>query len=65
MILELNIWGNSANFILKYYRIDDLIFIEGYLAGESSFICIQNKKELLLKIVKLTVRKMYPIVLIE
>jgi single-stranded DNA-binding protein len=60
-IVNLTFWGNLANDINKYYKINDYILIEGYLS-------IRNKKNKNLssqnfKKVEITVLKLYPFLL--
>jgi single-stranded DNA-binding protein len=53
-IVNLVVWGNLANEVVNYYKINDYILIEGYLA--------LNKKQVLPR-VEITVLKVYPFLL--
>ena len=59
--LELYFWGDLAHFVQRYYKINDLIFIEGYLSGFVSFNTSKKDKKLLFKIPILTITKLYMI----
>jgi single-stranded DNA-binding protein len=60
-IVELVFWGNLANSVLNYYKVNDYILIEGYISfreNESS-----DKKNKPFKKVTITVLKVYPFLL--
>lgn len=62
-VVSLTIWGNLVNDVLKYYRVDDYILIEGYLAikpnGNRNSKFHQKKK------IEITVLKVYPFFLMN
>ena len=62
-ILELTVWGDVVDFIEKYYKLNDIVLIEAYLAGSSQFIYNQEEKIYKVEIPQLTVVKIYPIFL--
>jgi hypothetical protein len=53
-VIHLVFWGNLANDVANYYKINDYIIIEGYLALPEQFN---------LKRVEITVSKVYPFLL--
>lgn len=53
-VLNLQIWGNLAQDFLKFYKINDYIIVEGFLASQ------KNKRNTCTQI---SVRKVYPYVL--
>ena len=53
-ILNLLVWGNLAKDVLKYYKINDYIIVEGFLSLR------KNSKS---DYAQLSVRKVYPFVL--
>jgi len=55
-IITLSFWGNLANDVANYYKINDYILIEGYLS-------IRNKRLKNSKKVEITVFKIYPFLL--
>lgn len=57
-IVSLKIWGNLANDVINYYKMNDYILIEGYLAiqtNKNRDITFQPKQE-----IEITVLKIYP-----
>ena len=58
-IFELYIWGNLVNVILDYYKIDDLILIKGYLSGTVSVVSNETEELKNIRILRLTVIKIY------
>jgi single-stranded DNA-binding protein len=60
-IVTLNFWGNLANDVANYYKINDYIIIEGYLSVRTKPVnnsIIQNSKK-----VEIAVFKVYPFLL--
>jgi hypothetical protein len=57
-ILTVFAWGKFAEDIVRYYRINDYVLIEGYLSNRQSSL-LQNRKELL----QVTLFKIFPIFL--
>nr|QYB19094.1 hypothetical chloroplast RF41 [Climaconeis cf. scalaris] len=55
-IVNLILWGSLSWNLLNYYKVNDYIIIEGYLSIKSHSLCN-------LKIVKITVLKVYPYLL--
>jgi hypothetical protein len=60
-IVHLKFWGNLARDVVAYYKINDYILIEGYIA-------LQNKQKVATNIqtltkVEITVLKIYPFLL--
>jgi hypothetical protein len=60
-VVHLKFWGNLANDVLNYYKVNDYILIEGYLS-------LKDKKTLnsplqKIKKVEITVFKIYPFLL--
>ena len=58
-VVELVCWGNLANSVLNYYKVNDYILIEGYV----SFRNTNNSLNKPLKKVTITVLKVYPFLL--
>jgi len=60
-IVNLTFWGNLANDVVNYYKINDYILIEGYLSVQNK----QFKESTInnLKKVEITVLKVYPFLL--
>ena len=58
-ILTLLVSGNLAQDIVKYYRINDYVLIEGYLSIRKSFYQKQSPKEVL----QVNVFKIFPLFL--
>ena len=59
-IISLVVWGNLVQDIIKYYKVNDYILIEGYLSirnGKKQNISFKRKK------IQITVLKIYPLVL--
>ena len=57
-IIKLVFWGNLARDVINYYKINDYILIEGYLALTSDF---DTEKAIKLeKRIEITVLKVYP-----
>lgn len=52
------IWGDLGNDVLKYYRINDYIIIEGYISLTNSFQ--ENNFSSLNSQITISVRKIYP-----
>lgn len=59
--VRLIIWGNLAREVLKYYKINDYILIEGYASVQDTIISPRNRKSL--KKVTITALRIYPFVL--
>ena len=57
-IVEAIVWGDLAYDLIKYYRINDYVLIEGYLLTNPS----TNTKDLTLnkKVVQLNIFQIYP-----
>ena len=53
-VFNLLVWGNLAEDVIKYYKINDYIIVEG-------FISLQNLTKSTL--VQISVRKIYPLIL--
>jgi len=53
-ILTVFAWGRFAQEIVRYYRINDYVLIEGYLSNRQS--SLENRKEL----VQVTLFKIFP-----
>jgi len=53
-ILTVFAWGKFAEDIVRYYRINDYVLIEGYLSNRQS--SLENRKELL----QVTLFKIFP-----
>ena len=60
-IVKLVIWGNLAQAVINYYKINDYILIEGYASLRENKILNENTKPL--KKVTITVLKVYPFLL--
>ncbi len=60
-IIKLVFWGNLARDVINYYKINDYILIEGYLALKNSANSETNKKPT--KNIEITVLKVYPFLL--
>jgi single-stranded DNA-binding protein len=60
-ILKLVFWGNLARDVTNYYKINDYILIEGYLALSSKLNSDITTKPL--KNIEITVLKVYPFLL--
>jgi single-stranded DNA-binding protein len=60
-IVELVLWGNLANSVLNYYKVNDYILIEGYISFRENASSNKNNKPL--KKVTITVLKVYPFLL--
>ena len=56
-IIHLIFWGNLAQYVTNYYKINDYIIIEGYLSLNKT---IETKSKQKLKKVEVTVFKVYP-----
>jgi Single-strand binding protein family len=60
-IIYLTFWGNLANDVAKFYKINDYILVEGYISlrdkNNSTKIISKSKK------VDISVLKIYPVVL--
>ena len=57
--VDIFVWGNLANDIIKYYSVNDFILVEGYLSLNKLTQLKSNRK--ILKRAKLTVFKAYPV----
>ena len=60
-ILTLTIWGNLANDVKNYYKINDYLIIEGYISlseHSSKILTLQSKKKM-----NITVLRVYPFLL--
>jgi single-stranded DNA-binding protein len=60
-IVTLSVWGNLANDVANYYKINDYIIIEGYLSIRTKPVnnsIVQSSKK-----VEITVFKVYPFLL--
>ena len=60
-IIKLVFWGNLAQDVINYYKINDYILIEGYLGLTSQFDSEKTIKPL--KSTEITVLKVYPFLL--
>ena len=60
-VVDIVVWGNLANDIIKYYSINDYILVEGYLSLHKLPQPKSNRK--VLKRAKLTLLKAYPVFL--
>ena len=60
-IIKLVFWGNLARDVINYYKINDYILIEGYLALTSQSDSELTKKPS--KNIEVTVLKVYPFLL--
>lgn len=60
-IVNLTFWGNLANDVANYYKINDYILIEGYLSVQNKQF--NNLTTESLKKVEITVLKVYPFLL--
>ena len=56
-VCHLNVWGNLAHDVIKYYQINDYIVVEGYVSFRNNN---QNKK---MKQIEISVFKIYPLIL--
>ena len=56
--IKLFFWGNLARDVINYYKINDYILIEGYLAITNQMGTEATKKPL--KNIEITVLKVYP-----
>jgi single-stranded DNA-binding protein len=57
-IVELVCWGNLAQSVLNYYKVNDYILIEGYVSFRNNTSL--NKTNKAFKKVTITVFKVYP-----
>lgn len=55
-IVLLKIWGNLGHDLVRYYKVDDYILIEGYLAIKFN----KNRKLQPQRRIQITVFKVYP-----
>lgn len=57
-LVHLTFWGNLANDIMNYYKVNDYILIEGYISvrDRKSFNNVTSKS----KKIEITVLKIYP-----
>lgn len=60
-IVELVCWGNLAQAVLNYYKVNDYILIEGYISLRQKKSSSKTNK--LLKKVTITAIKVYPFLL--
>jgi hypothetical protein len=60
-IVTLTFWGNLAHDVVKYYRVNDYILIDGYLSLNNKY-CLEPVKKNSKK-VEITVLKVYPFLL--
>jgi single-stranded DNA-binding protein len=54
------IWGNLGNDVLKYYKTNDYVIIEGYLSVSSFSFDLDKDESDLNNAVQISVRKIYP-----
>ena len=60
-IIQISVWGNLANDVIKYYKVNDYLIVEGYLSlRDTNFENFSIKKD---KQVEFTVIKLYPFLL--
>jgi len=59
--VELVCWGNLAQSVLNYYKVNDYILIEGYISFRENNNLNKNKNPF--KKVTITVLKVYPFLL--
>jgi single-stranded DNA-binding protein len=57
--LKVLAWGNLAEDVVKYYRVDDYVLIEGYLSVRKSITEKDNKNQFL----QVNVFKIFPLFL--
>jgi hypothetical protein len=55
--VNLLIWGDQANDVLKYYRKDDYVVVEGFITASSEFY--QNNLKIKERKIQLTVIDIY------
>ena len=60
-MIKLVFWGELANDIINYYKINDYIIIEGYLSFRETLIAYLLRHNL--KQVEVNVLKVYPFIL--
>jgi hypothetical protein len=60
-IVQLKFWGNLANDVSTYYKMNDYILIEGYLSLHDKKLKGSNFQKL--KTIEITVLKIYPFLL--
>ena len=60
-IVHLKFWGNLARDVATYYKIDDYILIEGYIALKDKQNATSNIQ--MSKKIEITVLKIYPFLL--
>jgi len=60
-IVHLKFWGNLARDVATYYKINDYILIEGYIALKDKQTATSNSQ--MLKKIEITVLKIYPFLL--
>lgn len=60
-LVHLKFWGNLANDVQSYYKINDYILVEGYISLKNKKSKISNLQKLTK--VEITVFKIYPFLL--
>jgi hypothetical protein len=60
-IIRVFIWGNLADAVLNYYKINDYILIEGYSSLRDNLISDMNRTSV--KTITITVVTVYPFLL--
>ena len=61
-VMELTIWDNLENSVLQFYHRNDLILIEGYLTGTSSYYHVHGEATKKFEIAQINAIKIHPIV---
>lgn len=60
-VVDIVVWGNLANDVVKYYKVNDYLLVEGYLSLSKSLQSQSNRK--ILKRARFTIFKAYPFLL--
>jgi hypothetical protein len=62
-LVHLKFWGNLADDVANYYKINDYILIEGYLSINDNLTIYSSRR--ILKKIEITVLKVYPFLLTD
>jgi len=64
-VTYLTVWGKLADYIPKYYKVNDYILVKGYISirGEANLKTMDKLKYKLQKKVDITVLEVYPFLL--